>query len=1188
MKTKSGCRLLTVFLVGCVLHAAASAPAKGSAVTDGIDWLIANQDESGLWGVDKETPFRDATVVLEVLGLLEADSSAVQEGLAAIMQVEPQSSDYMSRKISAAAVGLDTAPVIAALAAVLAEMQNDDGGWGYHGGYGSNALDAALALKALKTASYPDAGTFSLGVTYLTTAQNADGGWSFVAGDSSRVLYTAQAVVALTRLEDEFDVSDEIQDAVAWLRLQARPDGGFGSGSASNPYETGLALAAMVRGGWSGSEVTAAQAYLEGSQLPDGSWNTDAYSTALAVYGLNHVGPDLAVFGSEIVLSNPAPSDSELVQVSATVRNLGILDATDVLAQVFDGDPEEGGAQIGADQLIGLLAAGAGSDIQVEWNTLGLGGDHVLYVVVDPAQSIQEPEELNNTATKHVHVNFAADLLIGPDGIVFDPAEPDSTEAVVIQTTVKNAGETTATNVSLQVWDGNPATDGVPLLNPPYNIPSIAPGSQFTLNLNMGNYFDSAGDYPIFACADVDSVIREIDELNNCNYGILHVGQIHRAYEVKAGLNLLGLPVVPFEPKTSYTMIPEIPNASEIDGWDRHTQSWLSTVALPGDVTLGDDFPIALQDGFFARVTADYSVEFVGRRVEEHPCTDLELGLNMVSVPNEDACYTAFTLIDDIEGGEEAHAWDVEQQLWVSAIKIGEGEFSGEDFPVTPGNGYFVKTGTAGEWCTHACDTTVTELPDLLVTPDDIWIDPNPSTAGEPVVIAVNIHNIGTATAYTPRLDIWVGDPDEGGTQLLSGYLPIDIPPGESSGYWGNEFGVFNTPGVYDIFGIADFYDEIVELDETNNRASRQLTVLPAAPGAVLAAGLASSQPEAKGRPAVLRLMREADRPDATLRNPQRSLVRSPDALKGPVSAEEVSEIAGVRVSNHSSSSVTVSWTTDVAAGGCVRYGTTRSMGSLACAPSGAVGQVHSVILTGLTSETSYYFEITSGGLTENNKGALYDFRTTRAGAGIPGLLYGRLVDADTDAAIGDALLSVTLGRGDVVSHPVTAHTDAEGVWVVNLGNFKDPESDDIFVHAPDDVIAFEFLADHRRVAADTLLLGNSTPQDCGTTKIAAAEPGGAPVVPSHYYLAANFPNPFQASTTIKFGLPVDGEVTLHIYDVAGRRVATILDGRLKAGSYAETWDGRNATGHVVSSGLYFYRLRSGEFEQVRKMFLVR
>ena len=56
-----------------------------------------------------------------------------------------------------------------------------------------------------------------------------------------------------------------------------------------------------------------------------------------------------------------------------------------------------------------------------------------------------------------------------------------------------------------------------------------------------------------------------------------------------------------------------------------------------------------------------------------------------------------------------------------------------------------------------------------------------------------------------------LGDPDQGGTPILSGYLPVDIPPGESSGFWGNDFSDFDTPGSYEIFGLADFLDEIQE-----------------------------------------------------------------------------------------------------------------------------------------------------------------------------------------------------------------------------------------------------------------------------------------------------------------------------------------------------------------------------------------
>jgi subtilisin-like proprotein convertase family protein/Zn-dependent metalloprotease len=94
--------------------------------------------------------------------------------------------------------------------------------------------------------------------------------------------------------------------------------------------------------------------------------------------------------------------------------------------------------------------------------------------------------------------------------------------------------------------------------------------------------------------------------------------------------------------------------------------------------------------------------------------------------------------------------------------------------------------------------------------------------------------------------------------------------------------------------------------------------------------------------------------------------------------------------------------------------------------------------------------------------------------------------------------------------------------------------------------------------------------------------------VPVSFALGANAPNPFNPATTISFAVPQDaGVVTLAVYDVAGRMVRTLEHGRLAAGAYRRTWQGRDDAGRQVGSGVYFYKLTGDGFAQTRKMVLV-
>ncbi|MBN1825518.1 MAG: S8 family serine peptidase [Candidatus Eisenbacteria bacterium] len=99
------------------------------------------------------------------------------------------------------------------------------------------------------------------------------------------------------------------------------------------------------------------------------------------------------------------------------------------------------------------------------------------------------------------------------------------------------------------------------------------------------------------------------------------------------------------------------------------------------------------------------------------------------------------------------------------------------------------------------------------------------------------------------------------------------------------------------------------------------------------------------------------------------------------------------------------------------------------------------------------------------------------------------------------------------------------------------------------------------------------------------ADREGAPAV---FRLHANAPNPFNPATEIRFDLPAPGAVDLAVYDVSGRRVSTLASGRRPAGSFSVVWNGEDGSGRPVSSGVYFVRMRSGDFTAVRKMTLLR
>lgn len=94
--------------------------------------------------------------------------------------------------------------------------------------------------------------------------------------------------------------------------------------------------------------------------------------------------------------------------------------------------------------------------------------------------------------------------------------------------------------------------------------------------------------------------------------------------------------------------------------------------------------------------------------------------------------------------------------------------------------------------------------------------------------------------------------------------------------------------------------------------------------------------------------------------------------------------------------------------------------------------------------------------------------------------------------------------------------------------------------------------------------------------------------LPYVYDLAQNYPNPFNPETTIRFELANRGRVTVKIFNLMGQTVKTLVDEVRPAGVHTIRWDGTNDLGTGVSNGVYFYRMKSGDFNKARKMILMK
>jgi len=87
----------------------------------------------------------------------------------------------------------------------------------------------------------------------------------------------------------------------------------------------------------------------------------------------------------------------------------------------------------------------------------------------------------------------------------------------------------------------------------------------------------------------------------------------------------------------------------------------------------------------------------------------------------------------------------------------------------------------------------------------------------------------------------------------------------------------------------------------------------------------------------------------------------------------------------------------------------------------------------------------------------------------------------------------------------------------------------------------------------------------------------------SDFKLCQNYPNPFNPSTTIEFDLPIASDVMIDVYNTAGQKVQTLMNKRMTAGNYEIEFNAAN-----LSSGVYFYRIQAGEFQDMKKMILIK
>ena len=143
----------------------------------------------------------------------------------------------------------------------------------------------------------------------------------------------------------------------------------------------------------------------------------------------------------------------------------------------------------------------------------------------------------------------------------------------------------------------------------------------------------------------------------------------------------------------------------------------------------------------------------------------------------------------------------------------------------------------------------------------------------------------------------------------------------------------------------------------------------------------------------------------------------------------------------------------------------------------------------------------------------------------------------------------------------------------------------------------FPYIGDHNADGyADVAILAPIYPDTSGTgqyqlgkvyiysyEKIDAIHEEGKSSKPDMFKLLQNYPNPFNPSTVIEYQLPKDAHVSIRVYDILGREIATLVDGEHTAGYHEITFNGSR-----FASGVYFYRLTAPGVNQINKMLMIK
>ena len=386
-------RVAILFAIAIQFIFASIVTAQSIEISNGLNYLASAQNPDGSWGgtdTSINTDFYSTAVIIKTLKILEQNNPQTYiNGVQWLNSYPVDNAGYIAWRISA--LSGDNIDLSTDLNLLL-QWQYEDGGWGGFDEFVSNNFHTVLALQALKATDYSDQTVINNAISYLLSKQNSDGGFGFYQGDESNVYMTAMVSITLQHFPRTTSIATAINKATSYLIAHRNADGGLGSGEASpaptsTVYETAYAYLALVGETTDATVLGNAINYLSSTQLSNGSWDDDPYSTALALRALANVKPNLSITSNDISFSNPTPTAGETITITANIKNTGTTQADGVSVQFYDGDPSSSGTLIEETTITSIAAYGT-EQTSISY-TIPTASSKTIFIKIDPLNSIE-------------------------------------------------------------------------------------------------------------------------------------------------------------------------------------------------------------------------------------------------------------------------------------------------------------------------------------------------------------------------------------------------------------------------------------------------------------------------------------------------------------------------------------------------------------------------------------------------------------------------------------------------------------------------------------------------------------------------------------------------------------------------------------------------------------------------------